>query len=79
MANLCKIGIMSTCSCSDWSGQSKCDFAKEASYGNRCRFFVFDEFCDNIKAQEDANKPIEKIETISANEMVKKLKEQIIV
>lgn len=50
--SLCKQGMMSTCSAENIKGQEKCKFYEKASYENRCMYFMFDKYCDCLKAQE---------------------------
>lgn len=50
--SLCKQGMMSTCSAENIKGQKKCKFYEKASYENRCMYFMFNEYCDCLEAQE---------------------------
>ena len=52
--NLCKKGFMSVCSGENASEQEKCTFYDKASHENRCMYFIFNEYCDCLKAQMDA-------------------------
>ena len=54
--NLCKKGLMSVCSAGNKAEQEKCAFYEKASQENRCMYFIFDEYCDCLKAQEDIAK-----------------------
>jgi len=52
--NLCRKELMSVCSVENKAEQEKCEFYERASYENRCMYFIFGEYCDCLKAQEDA-------------------------
>jgi len=54
--NLCKKGLMSVCSAENKTEQEKCVFYEKASHEDRCMYFIFDEYCDCLKAQEDITK-----------------------
>ncbi len=49
--NYCKKAKMSICSAEDSKQQEKCCFFKKSSYEHRCMYFIFDEYCDCLKAQ----------------------------
>jgi len=55
--NFCIAGIMSTCRAENTKEQKKCKFYEKASYENRCMYFIFDEYCDCLKAQDDLKHP----------------------
>jgi hypothetical protein len=42
---------MSICSAKDSKQQEKCRFFEKSSYEHRCMYFIFDEYCDCLKAQ----------------------------
>ena len=56
-ANFCIAGMMSTCRAENIKEQEKCRFYEKASYENRCMYFIFDEYCDCLKAQYDLKHP----------------------
>lgn len=59
-ANFCKPGSMSTCTAGkSWKDQSRCFFAEKSTDMNRCMFYMFDEFCDCVKAQQADFNPVE--------------------
>jgi hypothetical protein len=49
--NFCKKEKMSICSAEDSKQQEKCSFFEKSSYEHRCMYFIFDEYCDCLKAQ----------------------------
>ena len=54
--NYCKKEKMSICSAKDSKQQEKCSFFKKSSYEHRCMYFIFDEYCDCLKAQIQTNR-----------------------
>ena len=42
---------MSVCTAEDAKQQKKCSFFVKSSYEHRCMHFIFDEYCDCLKAQ----------------------------
>ena len=54
--NLCKIDLMSLCSANSKKDQPNCHFYEESHSASRCMYFVFEEFCDCLKAQIAAKK-----------------------
>jgi hypothetical protein len=52
--NYCKKDDMSICSAEDIKQQEKCSFFKKSSYENRCMYFIFDTYCDCLKAQMES-------------------------
>jgi hypothetical protein len=54
--NYCKKEKMSICSAKDCKQQEKCSFFKKSSYEYRCMYFIFDEYCDCLKAQIQTNR-----------------------
>ena len=49
--NYCKKGKMSICTAEDIKQQEKCRYFVKSSYEYRCMYFIFDEYCDCLKAQ----------------------------
>ena len=77
--NLCVIGDMSTCKGNNWSSQVACRFSEKASNGNRCMYYVFDEFCSCLKAQIDCVTPLaDKVETKPMEEIIQDLKDSVV-
>jgi hypothetical protein len=54
--NLCKLDLMSQCAANGEEDQSSCIFYEKAQYASRCMYFIFEEFCDCVKAQIAARK-----------------------
>jgi len=54
--NLCKKGMMSICSADNREEQEGCEFYEKSSIKDKCMYFVFDEYCDCLKAQIDSEK-----------------------
>ena len=54
VVSFCKSDIMSVCTASSDSEQNKCEFYEKSSLKNKCMYFIFDEYCDCLKAQMDA-------------------------
>ena len=54
--NMCKLDIMSQCTAKSKEDQSNCNFYEKAQNASRCMYFIFEEFCDCVKAQIAANK-----------------------
>jgi hypothetical protein len=47
----CQNGLVSICTAGSVEEQKKCLFYKKASYSDKCRYFVFDKYCDCLEAQ----------------------------
>ena len=45
---------MSICVAKDHTEQETCTFYEKARFENRCMYFIFDEYCDCLKAQVDS-------------------------
>jgi hypothetical protein len=57
--NYCKPGSMSTCTAGEkWDEHNRCYFAEKSTELNRCMFFMFDEYCDCLKAQQAEYNPV---------------------
>ena len=50
----CKSELMSVCTACDKKQQMKCLFYRKASLDDRCMHHVFDEYCDSLDAQKQA-------------------------
>ena len=50
----CKRDIMSVCTADKDSKQKKCSFYEKSCRTERCMYFVFDKYCDSLKAQMHA-------------------------
>jgi hypothetical protein len=55
LINFCKRAQMCVCSAGDQKEQSDCSFYEKSQYANRCMYFMFDEYCDCLKAQLNAS------------------------
>jgi hypothetical protein len=54
--NYCKKEKMSICTAGDSKRQPKCIFYEKSRNANRCMYFIFEEYCDCLKAQIQAEK-----------------------
>jgi hypothetical protein len=52
--NLCKADYMSVCTANCCRDQQGCSFYEQSQHASRCMYFVFDEYCDCLKAQLNA-------------------------
>lgn len=50
----CKKEIMSICTADSRKHQQKCRYYEKSCQAERCMYFVFDEYCDSLKAQLNA-------------------------
>ena len=50
-SNYCETKLISVCKALEKDVQKNCSFYDKSSYGDRCMFFHFDQFCDNLDAQ----------------------------
>jgi hypothetical protein len=51
VVNLCELDLMSLCSASSKKDQPNCTFYEKSQNASRCMYFIFEEFCDCVKAQ----------------------------
>ena len=42
---------MSICTADCQKQQTDCSFYEKSQHANRCMYFIFDEYCDSLKAQ----------------------------
>ena len=49
--NYCKRDQMSICTAEDSKQQEKCSYFEKSSHESRCMYFIFDTYCDCLKAQ----------------------------
>ena len=56
MVSFCKSEMMSVCTAASDTEQNRCVFYEKSSLKNKCMYFIFDEYCDCLKAQIDAVK-----------------------
>ena len=56
ISNLCKSDQMSVCMANSNLEQQNCSFYEKSQHASRCMYFVFDEYCDCLKAQINARK-----------------------
>jgi len=54
--SFCKKGMMSVCMATSDTDQDKCVFYEKSSLKNKCMYFIFDEYCDCLKAQTEARR-----------------------
>ena len=55
LMNFCKSEHISFCTAADKKEQSGCSFYEKSHGAERCMYFIFDEYCDCLKAQLNAN------------------------
>ena len=55
--NLCKLEQMSICKADTTRKQGYCIYFEKFQHAERCMYFIFDEYCDCLKAQLDASAP----------------------
>ena len=55
--NLCKLEQMSICTADTARKQCDCSYFEKSQNANRCMYFIFDEYCDCLKAQLNAGTP----------------------
>jgi hypothetical protein len=54
IVSFCKRDVMSVCTaCSD-AEQEDCVYYEKSRSRNKCMYFIFDEYCDCLKAQMNA-------------------------
>jgi hypothetical protein len=56
VVSFCKSGMMSVCVAASDSEQNRCDFYEKSRLKNKCMYFIFDEYCDCLKAQMNSVK-----------------------
>jgi len=54
IVSFCKRDIMSICTASNDTEQNRCEFYEKSRLRNKCMYFIFDEYCDCLKAQMNA-------------------------
>jgi hypothetical protein len=54
--NFCKQEEMSICTAGGCKHQVDCSFYEKSQHANRCMYFIFEEYCDSLKAQMNAVK-----------------------
>jgi hypothetical protein len=58
IVSFCKRDIMSVCTAASDVEQNRCQFYEKSRLKNKCMYFIFDEYCDCLKAQMDATKEV---------------------
>ena len=53
--NFCQKDTISVCTAKEGE-QEWCEFFKKSRFKNKCMYFIFDEYCDCLKAQMDNEK-----------------------
>lgn len=56
--NFCKQEEMSICTACNRKQQIGCSFYEKSQFADRCMYFIFDEYCDSLKAQMDAGREL---------------------
>ena len=54
ITNFCKQEQMSICTADNQKQQIGCSFYEKSQFAERCMYFMFDEYCDSLKAQLNA-------------------------
>lgn len=54
VVSFCKRDIMSVCTAPSDSEQENCVYYEKSRTRNKCMYFIFDEYCDCLKAQMNA-------------------------
>ncbi len=49
--NFCKQEEMSMCTADNRKQQTGCRFYEKSQFVERCMYYIFDEYCDSLKAQ----------------------------
>jgi len=50
----CKKEVMSMCTAEGKTQQRTCQFYERSNLSERCMYFVFDQYCDSLPAQQKA-------------------------
>ena len=62
VTSYCKKGAMSICTANNEKQQTDCGFYEKSRNANRCMYYIFEEYCDNlmaqIRAEKAGNRPI---------------------
>ena len=53
--SFCRKGKMSVCTAGTSQRQIECRFYEKSRFADRCMYFIFEEYCDNLKAQLSAD------------------------
>ncbi len=53
--NFCKPAQISICTAANQKEQAVCRFFEKSRHAERCMYFVFNEYCDCLKAQLNAS------------------------
>ena len=53
--NFCKPEQISICTAANQKEQAVCSFFEKSRHAERCMYFVFNEYCDCLKAQLNAS------------------------
>lgn len=56
VVNFCKLGQMSVCTANSKKEQLNRSFYEKSQHASRCMYFIFDEYCDCLRAQMTARK-----------------------
>jgi hypothetical protein len=54
VVNFCKQEEMSICTACTKNQQTGCSFYEKSRFAERCMYYIFDEYCDSLKAQMNA-------------------------
>ncbi len=58
ITNFCKREDMSVCTAGSQKKQLDCNFYEKSQFAERCMYYIFDEYCDCLKAQLNAESRI---------------------
>jgi len=56
--NFCKQKEMSICTAGTKNQQTGCTFYEKSRFAERCMYYIFDEYCDCLKAQMNAGRAL---------------------
>lgn len=54
--SFCKTEVMSMCTATSEADQKNCYYFESSCHSNKCMYFIFNEYCDCLKAQINARK-----------------------
>jgi hypothetical protein len=53
-ANFCRRERMSVCTAENQKQQRGCSYYEKSQFAERCMYFIFEEYCDSLTAQMNA-------------------------
>ena len=58
VVNFCKQEQMSICTADDQQQQVGCSYYEKSQFAERCMYYIFEEYCDCLKAQINAQQAL---------------------